>query len=124
MWIVTAAVALSAFTSCSRSAGDALLIGRLYGDPAVGCVWIGKPRGGLEIDWPAGVTVQFDPVRVSGRGYIAREGDWFRLTGGTDPRISVTRGCPVPEPQMGRFATDTIEYFGGERPSAELDGTS
>jgi hypothetical protein len=101
-----------------------LLTGRLYGDPTVGCIWIGRPRGGAEIDWPSNVSVEFNPIRVSGLGWVAHQGDWFRIAGGTDPRVTVTKGCPVPEPGMGKFVPDTIEYFGGQRPSAELDATS
>jgi hypothetical protein len=105
------------------AAGDALVIGRLYGDAAIGCVWIGQPRGGLEIDWPSGVSIHFDPVRVEGRGYTAHEGDWFRLTGGTDPRYPVTSDCPVSEPELGKFVPDTLEYFGDERPTTDLEVT-
>ena len=56
LWILSSALVLAAFTSCRGSAGDALLIGRLYGEATVGCVWIGRPSGGLEVDWPSGVS--------------------------------------------------------------------
>lgn len=120
-WVVAGIAISCLLSSCRGSAGDALLVGRLYGDEVVGCVWIGEPEGGLEIDWPSGISVRSDPVQVAGRGWVANEGDWFRLSGGTDPDTHVTRGCPVPEPSMGLFVPDTVEYFGRERPSSELE---
>lgn len=121
---VSAVVVAATLNSCGGSAGDALLIGRLYGDAGIGCVWIGRPSEGAEIDWPGSVSVEFDPIRVSGRGFVAREGDWFRLAGGTDSGVPVTSGCPVAEPELGRFVPDSVEYFGDRRPSAELNPTS
>jgi hypothetical protein len=54
--------------SCQRAGEDALLIGRLFGDPSIGCVWIGGPRGGVEVDWPLFYDVDVEAVRVSGPG--------------------------------------------------------
>jgi hypothetical protein len=118
--LVAALFAVVAVTTGScQATDDALLIGRLYGDASVGCVWVGRPRGGLEVDWPFAVSIQLDPVRVSGPGFIAQEGDWFRLVGGTRPDVPVTEGCPVPEPESGKFVAGSVSYFGDERPADE-----
>jgi hypothetical protein len=66
--LVAAAAIFALGAGCQRSSEDALLIGRLFGDPSIGCVWIGGPRGGLEIDWPLVDDVDVEAVRVSGRG--------------------------------------------------------
>jgi hypothetical protein len=42
MVVVVVVLSLGA---CQRASEDALLIGRLYGDASVGCVWIGDPNG-------------------------------------------------------------------------------
>jgi hypothetical protein len=113
----------ASLSSCERAGDDALLIGRLYGDASVGCVWIGRPRGGLEIDWPPFVRVRLSPLRVTGPGFSAVEGEWFRMGGGTRPTVPVTSGCPVPEPEAGKFVAASVEYFGDERPSEGLGST-
>jgi len=104
--------------SCQRAGEDALLIGRLFGDPSIGCVWIGVTQGGLEIDWPLFYDIDVERVRISGPGgFVAEEGDWFRMTGGTRPDTRVTPGCPV---RSGRFVPAGIEYFGDMKPSDDL----
>jgi hypothetical protein len=79
------------------------------------------PRAGAEVEWPSSVHVELNPVRVTGPRFVAREGDWFRLAGGTRPTAPITRNCPVPKPQNGRFVPSSIEYFGNERPSDKPD---
>jgi hypothetical protein len=114
-------VAWLSLASCQRAGEDALLIGRLYGDALVGCVWIGGSRAGAEVEWPSSVHVEFSPVRVTGPRFVAREGDWFRVAGGTRPTVPITRNCPGSQTQNGRFVPKSIEYFGNERPSDKLD---
>ena len=122
--VILASVILTGLTvSCQRAGDDALLIGRLFGDPSVGCVWVGGPRSGLEIDWPLLYVVDLDAVRVSGPGFVAEEGDWFRMTGGTRPDVPITPGCPVPEPRSGKFVPAGTEYFGDVRPPAVFGAT-
>ena len=118
----TLMVAAAVLTTCSAG-DDALLIGRLFGDASIPCVWIGGPKAGIEVDWPFPVDVTFDPIRVAGPGFVAVEGDWFRMGGGTRPDVPVTPSCPVVEPGSGKWVTNGIDYFGDERPSADL-GTS
>ena len=108
---------------CQRGGGDdGLLIGRLFGNPSSGCIWVGRPRAGIEVDWPGAVTVDIDHIRVSGPDFIAQEGDWLRMQGGTDPANPIPVKCRdfAPVPGSGRFVPHTIEYFGDERPSAEF----
>jgi hypothetical protein len=114
-----ACVVVTALTvGCQRAGEDALLIGRLFGDPSVGCVWVGRPQGGLEIDWPLLYDVDPDAVRVSGPGFVAEEGDWFRMTGGTRPDARVSPSCPASVSRSGRFVPAGIEYFGDVKPPA------
>lgn len=117
---VAALLILLTIGSCQEGGEDALLIGRLYGDASIGCVWVGRPRGGVEVDWPSPVTVDLDPVRVAGLGFVAQEGDWLRMVGGARPTVPVTPGCPVSEPESGKFVARSVEYFGDERPSSDL----
>jgi hypothetical protein len=107
-------------TGCGGARDDALLIGRLYGDASTGCVWIGNAQGGTEIDWPSLVRIEFHPLRVSGPGFTAGEGGWFRMGGGARPDIPVTPACPVNDPESGKWGTNGIEYFGNERPSSDF----
>ena len=116
--VILASVVLTGQSlSCQRAGEDAPVIGRLFGDPSVGCVWVGGPRSGLEIDWPLFCVVDLDAVRVSGPGFVAEEGDWFRMTGGTRPDTRVTPGCPV---RSGRFVPAGIEYSGDMKPADDL----
>ena len=107
-----------------RSSEDALLIGRLYGDPSTGCVWVGEAKGGL-VDWPPFISVELDPLQVAGPAFVAEEGDWFRMSGGTRPEVPISPGCRVfvSEPASGKFVAGSVEYFGDERPSAEFGAT-
>jgi hypothetical protein len=114
-------VALSA--SCQRAGDDALLIGRLFGDPSAGCVWIGSPKHGVEVDWPPLYDVDVERTRISGPQFLAEEGDWFRMGGGIRPDLPVTPGCSGTEGQQGLWATNGVDYFGDERPSNDLGTT-
>jgi hypothetical protein len=112
-------------TACPRLTGgdDALLIGRLFGDPVAGCVWIGGPMHGVEVDWPSFYDIDVERIRVSGPGgFVAQEGDWFRMGGGIRPDISVTPGCAATEGQDGMWDPHGIDFFGDERPPAEFGG--
>ena len=104
--------------SCQRAGEDALLIGRLFGDPSIGCVWIGGPEAGSRSIGRCFYDIDVERVRISGPGgFVAEEGDWFRVTGGTRPDTRVTPGCPV---RSGRFVLAGIEYFGDMKPSDDL----
>ena len=120
--IVALVVILASVVSCTSltASEDALLIGQLYGDPSVPCVWVGDSDGGAEVKWPFTVSVDAFRVEVSGPGFLAHEGDWFMLKGGSRSNVPVTEGCPVREPQSGKFVASSVDYYGKERPSDDL----
>jgi hypothetical protein len=60
---------------------------------------------------------------VSGPGFVAEEGDWFRMGGGHRPDVPITPGCPVVEPESGKWVPAGVEYFGDGRPPAVFGAT-
>jgi hypothetical protein len=67
------------------------------------------------------VKVELRPIRLTGPRFVAQEGDWLRLAGGTRPTAPGTRNCPGSRHQLGKFVPSSIEYLGDQWPSDVLD---
>jgi hypothetical protein len=85
-----------------------ILGGRLHGDPATGCVWVGKKNGGDEVVWPPGYRIKSKPLQLlhSGR-VVARSSDFLRLAGGSDSRYRRSQRC-AGFVEIHKFVTDRI----------------
>jgi hypothetical protein len=97
---------------------NALLVGRLYGDAAHRCVWVGTAESGTQVEWPKRYRIEFDPVRViDDTGVVrAREGEWIRMGGGIVDQFPPNPDCPGGD-QPGRWLpAGEIEFLDGKRP--------
>lgn len=97
---------------------QALLVGRLFGDAARRCVWVGRPRTGTQVAWPRRYRIRFDPVRVENRSgrILARRGDWVRMGGGVVDNLRPKANCPGAD-QPGRWLpSGKIDFLGRARP--------
>lgn len=83
-----------ATTGDGQAADAATLTGTLSGDPDLegGCAWLATGDGSVEVVWPDGYEVTFDPLRLRGPGgeVVAEGGDEVTVRGEfAEDRISV-----------------------------------
>jgi hypothetical protein len=92
MRAATAAVALVLLAGCASAGGDdpaatqpgGSVTGTLAGDPALegGCAWLDTAQGRIQVLYPDGYEVSFDPLRLTGPdGVVAEEGDSVTVRG-------------------------------------------
>jgi hypothetical protein len=127
-WIIVFAFAF-AFTGCSGGGDsgapartgtglEALLVGRLFGDAAGRCVWVGTPTNGAQVAWPKRYRIAFRPVRIEDRTgvVLARSGDWIRMGGGFVDTLPADAGCPGGGEPGKWLPARELEFLDGKRP--------
>src|SRR6266704_3862812 len=90
-------------------------VGRLRGDPKVGCTWIDNRGSRTQTIWPRDVKVVFSPLRLIQAGKIvASDGEFVDGELVSDHPVRGKPGCPVHEAQ----AVATVYSAGRTRPPA------
>jgi hypothetical protein len=99
----------SSLHQAEKSAGLlSILKGRLYGNQATGCIWVGTKNRGDEVIWPPGYRVRgMPPQLLHGGRVVAESGDLVRLAGGLDFRYPRSQRC-AGFVQTHKFAADHV----------------
>jgi hypothetical protein len=111
-----------------RLGGDAGLLGRMtgrvHGDSATRCVWVGPRSAATQILWPQRYRLRFGPFRIEGPGgrVVARDGDWLRLGGGLGPSTAWLRACPSGDGHWRVWVPGWIQFWGSRRPRGGSSG--